>query len=572
VRPHLVHWLDGIVPGGIAAVLAPTWFTCVGLAGVVALFAMLAIARRHRLDRGAVASIVLWCYVAAVAAGIAIPSAIDAVDQLLAGGHAQIRWAGMTSFWGYLAGGCAVAVACHAHGVPLRRFADLAVAPMGVALMLARIGCFVAGCDYGKVSSLPWAVRFPAHSPAWQDHVAAGLLRADRAESLPVHPTELYEAALGLAIAVLALGLARRRPTRDGRVFLAAAALYAIGRIAIEDLRGDAGRGIYLGLSSGQIFSLLLLATIVATIAATTRLRRLRPVAATSAVAVALTLALAAPHAHAEPAPTAAPTAPAVGASKQPFGPQLPPAQPAPQPAQPQPFGPQLPPAQPAPPGPQPAQAQPPPPPLYTPSAPPAAPPGQSSFGAAPAGAESAGGASLSIGALVGAAAPFNRRRDQVATLAGGSASIGFGYRALGAWLDLDSFANRDARHGTLLVSGGAVFRVARHLEIGGRVGVGATLVNFDDPAFRDVVGTTGRFEAMVDVRLGESWLLWIRPLALDVLSAADLGGPIATWQARLGLAYQFQFGRRTPAPALYPTPPGPPPDPAPAAAPPRAP
>jgi hypothetical protein len=93
---------------------------------------------------------------------------------------------------------------------------------------------------------------------------------------------------------------------------------------------------------------------------------------------------------------------------------------------------------------------------------------------------------------------------------------------------------------------------------IGGRVGVGATLVNFNDPAFRDVVGTTGRFEAMVDVRLGDSWVLWLRPLAIDVLSAADLGGPIASWQARLGLAYRVSFGRPATAAAAapYPAPP----------------
>jgi hypothetical protein len=197
-------------------------------------------------------------------------------------------------------------------------------------------------------------------------------------------------------------------------------------------------------------------------------------------------------------------------------------------------------------------------------------------------------GSTVHVGALIGAAAPFNRRRDQVATLGGGSISIGLGFGQLGMWLDLDSFGNRDASHGTILLSGGLAVPVSSHLSIGGRFGLGATLVNFDDPAFRDVVGTTGRFEAMVDYRLGESWVLWLRPLALDVLSAADLGGPIASWQARLGVAYQFTFGRRTaiapPPPAAapaapYPAPPAPypaqPPAPYPAqppAAPPRSP
>ena len=546
MRPHVVHWLDGLVPGSVASALAPTWFTCVGLAGVIALLAMLAIARRHRIDPGAVASVVLWCYVAAVAAGIAIPSAIDAAEQLLTTGRAQIRWAGMTSFWGYLAGGCAVAAVCRAHRVPVRRFADLAAAPLGVALMLARLGCFLAGCDYGKVSSLPWAVRFPAHSPAWQDHVAAGLVSADRPGSLPVHPTQLYEAALGLAIAALALVVGRRRRQHtearddgrgDGRVFVLAAAVYAIGRIAIEDLRGDAGRGIYLGLSSGQIFSLLLLAVL----AAGHRLRRIRPTAATAtatatAAGLALGLALTAPDARAQSAPAPA--------SRTGTGsPATPPAASPPDP----PFGPQLPPPQ--------QQPQQPPAPLYAPSGPPAppAPRGKASVSAGPPAPGSAGGASISAGALVGAAAAFNRRRDQIGSLTGASISIGFAVgatsRQLGVWVDLDSFANRDATHGTALLSAGALFEIGSHLWIGGRVGIGATLVNFHDPAFRDVAGITGRAEALVDYHLGESWVLSLRPLALDVLSAADLGGPIATWQARIGLAYHFGVGHRA-APA----------------------
>jgi hypothetical protein len=163
----------------------------------------------------------------------------------------------------------------------------------------------------------------------------------------------------------------------------------------------------------------------------------------------------------------------------------------------------------------------------------------------AAAGTASADRASLEVGALVGAAAAFNRRRDQVAPLAGGSISIGFGFRQLGVWLDVDSLGNRDASHGTVLASVGAMAKLGERVAIGGRIGAGATLVNFVDPAFRDVAGATGRFEALVDCRLGASWVLWVRPLAIDIVSAADLGGPIATWQARIGLAYRFGFGRR---------------------------
>ena len=70
MRPHLVEWLDGFMPHGIASTIAPSWFTCIGLAGLVTLFAMLAVARRIGIDRGVVASMVLWCDVTAVIAGL----------------------------------------------------------------------------------------------------------------------------------------------------------------------------------------------------------------------------------------------------------------------------------------------------------------------------------------------------------------------------------------------------------------------------------------------------------------------------------------------------------------------
>ena len=239
MRPHVIDFLDRFLPHGISATIAPSWFTMVGLAGVVTLFVMMRVARRNHIDPGVIASAVLWCYVMAVAAGIVMPMMTDAIQQHVATGEVGLRWSGMTSFWGYLAGTGAVAIVCRDHGIPLARMGDLSTAPLGLALAFARVGCFLGGCDYGKVTSLPWAVRFPAGSPAWNDQVAAGLVPADRATSLAVHPTQLYEALLGLAIAAVAIVIARRG-WRHGRMFLVGAAMYALGRIGIEALRGDA--------------------------------------------------------------------------------------------------------------------------------------------------------------------------------------------------------------------------------------------------------------------------------------------------------------------------------------------
>jgi phosphatidylglycerol:prolipoprotein diacylglycerol transferase len=302
MRPHVVHWLEQFVRPDVASLFAPTWFTCVGLAGLVTLVLMLVRARRHGVDPGAIASVVLWCYVAAVGAGIVVPALIESVEHFVTTGRLHLRWSGMTSFWGYLGGAVAVALVCKREGLSLARIGDLAVIPLGVALVFARTGCFIAGCDYGKLSSVPWAVRFPAGSPAWRDHVRSGLIQPDTASSLPVHPTELYEALLGLAIVALALTLARRR-RKDGDLFVVVAAAYAIGRIVIETLRGDAGRGIYAGLSSGQIFSLLVLLAIAARFVVVKR----RVLAAAAAATLALTVGHVA-EAQAQEAPPRDPT------------------------------------------------------------------------------------------------------------------------------------------------------------------------------------------------------------------------------------------------------------------------
>ncbi len=530
MRPHVVHWLEGFMPGGVASALAPSWFTCVGLAGVTCLFLMLAIGRRHDIERRVIASIVLWCYLAAVTAGIVIPMAIDTLQQLFATGRVNLRWAGMTSFWGYLAGIAAVAAVCRAHRIPVARLLDLAAAPIGMALCFVRLGCFLAGCDYGKVTSVPWAVRFPAGSPAWVDHLQSGLLPPGRADSLPVHPTQLYEALLGLVMVGLALVARRSRwvRAREGRVFLVIAAAYALGRLPIEAVRGDAGRGIYLGLSSGQIFSLAVLLAIGVTIVARRR------AAAFASVAAAFAIALFAPnHAEAQPAP-ATPAQPAAA---------------APQPPQPADAAP--PPAQPA----------------ATPLPAAATPPPAQSTGAAPQPAAVAVVAAppptgitngLEVGLLLGLASPINRRSDQVASLAGESLSVGYGIgRTAGVWLDFDNYSNVDAYHRTVLVSGSAMTRFGR-FSFGGRVGAGATFVSFKDPVFTGATGSAFRFEALAEYAIARSWTLWARPITFDVMTASDLGGPITTFQVRIGAAYRFDLGGRArPAPApLQPAPP----------------
>src|SRR5690606_30254778 len=137
--------------------------------------------------------------------------------------------------------------------IPWRPFYDRLTVLVGITFALVRTGCFLGGCDYGVPTSLPWGVRFPADSPAATDHAHRGLSRLGAA-SLPVHPTQLYEVLVAVLATAAALAWLRRGH-RDGRAFSSWLAIYAVGRFAVESLRGDVARGVYAGLSSAQIIS-----------------------------------------------------------------------------------------------------------------------------------------------------------------------------------------------------------------------------------------------------------------------------------------------------------------------------
>lgn len=130
------------------------------------------------------------------------------------------------------------------------------VAPaLGAMVAVARLGCMSAGCDFGHPSDAPWAVRFAAGSPAALQHARLGLIEPAQA-SLPVHPTQLYEVALGLCM----MWLASRRFCHRGRRFAAVAACYGAGRLLVELCRADEGRGHLGWLSMPQLVSLAILA------------------------------------------------------------------------------------------------------------------------------------------------------------------------------------------------------------------------------------------------------------------------------------------------------------------------
>ena len=155
-------------------------------------------------------------------------------------------WEGGLVFYGgfILAIGVAVGY-MRWYRLPILKLFDLISPLLALGLFFGRIGCFFAGCCYGKETSLPWAVIFT------NPNSLAPL-------NVPLHPTQLYDAANGLAV-FLFLFWKEKRKAFDGQIFLLFLFLYSITRFFIEMLRGDPRGFVFKGLvSTSQGIGILL--------------------------------------------------------------------------------------------------------------------------------------------------------------------------------------------------------------------------------------------------------------------------------------------------------------------------
>lgn len=135
---------------------------------------------------------------------------------------------------------------------------DLFAPYLALVQGIGRIGCFLFGCCYGKLCSMPWGVRFPLDSPAFYDHWNHGLISSTATQSLPVHPTQLYESLFCFAHFGILL-LIRKYQGFRGQLAICYLMFYSVGRFTIEFFRGDE-RGSFYFLSTSQWLTLLLFA------------------------------------------------------------------------------------------------------------------------------------------------------------------------------------------------------------------------------------------------------------------------------------------------------------------------
>ena len=169
-------------------------------------------------------------------------------------------WAGgLTYYGGFVGASLAAWWLLRRDKFPFWKAADMAGMVIPVGLAFGRMGCLLAGCCFGRPLSGGLALTFPPYSAASAAQARSGLLQGEHLHSLPVHPTQLYEAWGALLLAAFLTFIVHPTKRYDGQVFVGFVGGYAVLRAILEIFRADdrGGLGVF---STSQWLGIVLFA------------------------------------------------------------------------------------------------------------------------------------------------------------------------------------------------------------------------------------------------------------------------------------------------------------------------
>ncbi len=162
----------------------------------------------------------------------------------------MVHHGGLVYYGGLIGASLACILYVRFKKLQLWRFADALAPSIPLGYIFGRIGCFLNGCCFGKACELPWAVHYPA---GHETHPVGG-------SAIAVHPSQLYDSLLSLALYV-GLAWLYRRKKFNGQVFAAYLIAYAFTRSFVETFRGDYTEAhLYGPLTPAHLISIGILA------------------------------------------------------------------------------------------------------------------------------------------------------------------------------------------------------------------------------------------------------------------------------------------------------------------------
>jgi phosphatidylglycerol---prolipoprotein diacylglyceryl transferase len=136
------------------------------------------------------------------------------------------------------------------HGLPFWKVSDVFMPGVALGHSLGRIGCFLAGCCYGR----------PCNLNVWYCAVFPDKVGSLAPPGVKLYPTQLMESAAEFVI-FLFLAWRSRKKAFDGQIVLLYLILYSLARIFIEIFRGDLERGYVIPpwVSTSQFLGILII-------------------------------------------------------------------------------------------------------------------------------------------------------------------------------------------------------------------------------------------------------------------------------------------------------------------------
>ena len=199
-----------------------------------------------------------------------------------------IGLAGMSYHGGFIGGLLGMIFWCHRHKQPVWKWIDAMSVAIPCGYTFGRIGNFMNGELYGRITTMPWGVVFPgaerfSSAADWVQAFAAqiGMPLTEKLVNLPRHPSQLYEALFEGIILFLILWFCRKYKKFDGQMAMMYTGGYGIFRFFIEYFREpdadlgyriakDSSAPIYtntslLNFSTGQILCFCMITFAVVT-------------------------------------------------------------------------------------------------------------------------------------------------------------------------------------------------------------------------------------------------------------------------------------------------------------------
>jgi len=172
----------------------------------------------------------LWAFIVALLASKVFGAIVGFEPSDPLGSLTRVlRFAGHY-YVGFLAGATFLVLSFRRRGIALMEGLDELAPGLALAHGIGRIGCFMAGCCWGKACEAPWAVTFTSEKA----HEITGVPLHQA-----LHPTQLYEMGAEFLIFGLLLALHAKVRIFRGHTFLVYVILYGLVRFALEFVRDD---------------------------------------------------------------------------------------------------------------------------------------------------------------------------------------------------------------------------------------------------------------------------------------------------------------------------------------------